>query len=180
MRLLLLFLALCSVANAQTAEELKKQYSNVLIYIDDLGPDDHSTEYWEKCCLEACDVWLTQAGFTVTRVSKRTDAEIVFIIGILEKRYGQCNREPWVKFPHIPNKSDKLIITIDRRIKSMPHKNLTPVENLMSVLKHEVGHAIGLDHTTGSIVTDEWPRPKDLMPFDKNKILELKKYLESK
>lgn len=180
MRSFLLFLVLCSVVNAQTPEELRKQYSNVLVYIDDLGPDDHSIEYWEKCCIESCDSWLVPAGFTITRVPKRSDAEIVFTIGILKDRYGQCDRESWVKFPHIPNKADKLIVTIDKRIKNMSHENLNPDENLISVLKHEVGHAIGLDHVMGSIVSDEWPRPRDLTPLDRKRIQELKRYLQSR
>jgi len=173
MKSILLFLLLYSVAHCQTKEELYSQKSEILIFIDDLAPLDYTDEEWIKSINIACNVWFKPAGFKITRVFLKDKAEIIFRINDLEKRFGQCVRQSWVKFPHIPNKSDGIIIEIDKDIKFMPHGDL------LNVLKHEVGHAIGLDHTKESIVSGEWPRPLDLTDYDRVKIQELKKFLDS-
>ncbi len=173
MRILIAFLILCSsFANAQTRQEFKVQQSEILIFIDDLAPVDCTDEEWVKSINEACEAWFKPSGFTIKRVLTKEKAEIVFSTADLVKRFGQCNRNQILIFPHIPNKADGIVILIEKDIKSMPHNNL------LNVFKHEVGHAIGLEHNVQSIVSGEWPRPLDLTDYDRERIQELKRVLE--
>ena len=169
-KLILLLLLVCA-----TPLQAQDNPKSLLIYISSTPPPGVSMETWNHTIFEACDAWFKAPGYSITCVKDASKAELFFMTAELThlKRYAQCRRSyGYTGFPYMLTRNHPTIIEVNRSIMQQPG------HNLLRTLKHEVGHAIGLEHHPDSIVTDVKNRPINLTAYDRRKRAEYLRFLD--
>lgn len=149
---------------------------NIMVYIDPKPPSGYTTQEWHNMVMSAMAIWFSPAGYSVTAIDDVTKAEMRFVVKEIRPipgqplRYGQTFSSPVDIFPCIPYVSDNVRIEIN----AVALRN----RDVFRTLLHEIGHAIGLKHRSGSIMSVGTPRSTTLTDRDRESIQSLKKYLE--